>query len=79
MRHWSNARQTVACSKTLLLTLVGETDAWIDAAQSSYNVALSANDLTAAQKTLLFCAVALMRIDPGIAALLRGALGVEVD
>jgi len=79
MRYWSNEGETVESSKAFLLTLVGETDEWINDNQASYNSALSANSLTAAQKTLLFCAVALMRVDPGIALLLKRALAVEVD
>jgi len=78
-RYWSNLREAAAIDKALLYTLVGETDGWIDDNAASYNSALSTNSLTAVQKTLLFCAVALMRVDPGIAALLRRALGVEVN
>ena len=61
---------------------VDATDTWIDDSQGSYNNALpqpARSELTAIQKTLLFCAVALMRVDPGVAALLRRALRVEVD
>jgi len=79
MRYWSNLREATAIDKALLYTLVGETDAWIDDNAASYNSALSTNSLTAVQKTLLFCAVALMRVSPGVAALLKRALGVEVD
>ena len=79
MRYWSNLRETMAESKSSLQVLVAETDAWIDDNQASYNSALSTNNLTTVQKTLLFCTVALMRVDPGIAVLLRRALGVEVD
>jgi len=79
MRYWSQSRTATDINKTLLLTLVGETDAWIDDNAASYNAALSTNNLTATQKTLLFCAVALMRVDPGVAVLLRRALGVEVN
>ena len=78
-RYWSVRLEEIACSKALLLTLIGETDAWIDDNAASYNAALSANNLTAAQKTLLFCAVALMRVDPGLAVLLRRALGVSTE
>jgi hypothetical protein len=79
MRYWSNLRETTDVGKALLLTLVGETDQWIDDNAASYNSALSVNSLTATQKTLLFCAVALLRVDPGLAVLLRRALGVEVN
>jgi len=80
MRYWSNLREAVDASKPELLTTINETDAWIDDNQGSYNSALTYTaNFTAVQKTLIFCAVALMRVDPGIAALLRRALGVEVD
>jgi hypothetical protein len=79
MRYWSNLRETVADSSTLLQTLVNETDGWIDDNQVGYNTALSSNNLTPAQKTLIFCAVALIRVDPGVAALLRRALGVDSE
>ncbi len=79
MRYWSREGDSIAESKAELQTLVNETDGWIDDNQGSYNGALTANSLTAAQKTLLFCAVALMRVDPGVAALLKRALGVEVN
>ncbi len=81
-RYWSNLRETVGVSKTELLAAVAATDTWIDDNAASYNSALPAaaqSGLTAAQKTLLFCAVALMRVDPGIAVLLKRALGVEVN
>jgi hypothetical protein len=79
MRYWSNEREVIAASKPLLQTLVNETDAWIDDNQVSFNGALSANSLTATQKTLMFCAVALLRVEPGVAALLRRALGVSTE
>ena len=83
MSYWSNLREVVALgNKDDLLAAINATDTWINDNQGGYNNALPAaakNNLTASQKTLLFCAVALMRVDPGIAALLRRALGVEVD
>ena len=83
MRYWSNVRETLgAFSKSDLLEAVNDTDAWIDDNQVSYNSALPnpfKTQATEAQKTLLFCATTLMRSNPGIAALLRRALGVEVD
>jgi hypothetical protein len=78
-RHWSNERASYDVSKALLQTLVNETDTWIDDNQSSYNSTLSANTLTAAQKTLLFCCVAAMRISPTVAIALRRLLATEVD
>jgi len=69
-------------NKAALLAAVAATDAWIEANQVSFNAALPnpfRSQASAAQKALLFCAVALMRVDPGLAQLLRRALGVEVD
>jgi hypothetical protein len=66
--------------KTDLRAAVDATDAWIDSNASSYNVALPQpfrNNATAAQKTLLFCFVALMRANLG-GGLLRIIVG-EVD
>jgi len=82
MRYWSRLREVVVVSKPDLAAAVEATDAWIDDNAASYNQALPSAaraNLTASQKTLVFCAVALMRVDPGLAALLRRALGVEVD
>jgi hypothetical protein len=82
MRYWSSLRQIIGMRKSDLLAAINATDTWIDDNAASYNNALpttAKNNLTADQKTLLFCAVALMRVDPGLAVLLRRALGVEVD
>jgi len=81
-RYWSIPRDPVELSKPELLAAVDATDVWIDDNAGSYNSALPAaaqSGLTAAQKTLLFCAVALLRVDPGIAKLLRRALGVSTE
>lgn len=82
MRYWSQLNETFgALSKADLLAAVNATDAWIDDNQSGFNTALptaARTELTADQKTLLFCAVALMRIDPGVAAFLKHMFG-EVD
>lgn len=82
MRYWSNIWEATPYNKAALLDAVAATDAWIEGNQVSYNAALPnpfKSNATAEQKTLLFCAVALMRVDPGLANLLRRALGVEVD
>jgi hypothetical protein len=66
MRWWSNLREPLALAKVELQAAVDATDAWIEANQAAYNNALpvaARNNLTAAQKTLLFCAVALARVD----------------
>ena len=81
-RYWSRLREPLVLSKSDLLAAVDAADAWIDDNAVSYNNALPAaakDNLSATQKTLLFCAVALMRVDPGLAVLLRRALGVEVN
>ena len=78
MRHVSNLRELVAVSKPELLAAVEATDSWIEDNQGAYNSALpvaARTGLTAEQKTLLFCAVALMRVD---VRFLRQILG-EVD
>jgi hypothetical protein len=51
-------------TKTDLRQAVDATDAWIDANQAAFNTALPAafrNNATLAQKTLLFCYVAMRR------------------
>lgn len=82
MRYWSNIREILgAFSKNDLLDAVVATDEWIDDNQTGFNTALPEpfkTEATQVQKTLLFCAVALMRVDPGVAALLRRVFG-EVE
>lgn len=79
MRWWSNLWETLgALSKQDLRDAVNATDTWIDDNQVAYNAALpvaARTALTLAQKTLLFCAVALARVDVPI---LRRVFG-EVD
>ena len=78
MRWWSNVREPVGISKDELLAAVNATDIWIDSNQASYNTALpvaARDNLTQAQKTLLFCCVALTRVS---IAFLRRVVG-EVD
>jgi len=82
MRYWSNIWEATPYNKAALLAAIGAMDDWIEANQAAINAALPNPFRSAAapeQKTLLFCAVALMRVDPGLAQLLRRALGVEVD
>ena len=78
MRLWSQERAAVAIAKADLLAAVNATDTWIDDNQAGYNSALpeaARNGLTTAQKTLIFCAVALARVS---ISLLRRVFG-EVD
>lgn len=82
MRYWSNLRETCVLNKADLQAAVASTDTWIDDNVGSYNTSLPAaaqSGLSATQKVLLFCAVALMRVSPGVAALLRRALGVNTE
>lgn len=79
MRYWSQAREVIAVlTKSDLRAAINATDTWIDDNAASFNSALpttARNNLTSAQKTLLFCVVACMRVN---AALARRILG-EVD
>lgn len=78
MRFWSGLRESLALSKAELLAAVNATDTWIDDNQVSYNTALpqvARDNLTQAQKTVLFCVVALARVS---IAFLRRIVG-EVD
>jgi len=80
MRYWSNQRDTVGGSKAELLTTINETDAWIDIAQSNYAGSLTYRaNYSAVQLTLIFCAVAVMRVAPGVELLLRRMLGVNTE
>ena len=78
MRYWSALRENHELSKAQLLAAVIATDTWIDDNQVSFNQALPSaaqSGLTLAQKTLLFCAVALARVSIPV---LRRLFG-EVD
>lgn len=78
MRYWSQLREAVALDKDELAAAVAATDTWIDENAASYNTALpvaARTALTATQKTVLFCVVALARVS--IVALKR--LVGEVD
>ena len=78
MRYWSRLREPMALSKSDLQAAIDATDTWIDDNQVSFNNALPAaakTNLTAAQKTVLFCVVAARRVDVGFAKKLLG----EVD
>lgn len=63
--------------KSDLKDAVDATDDWIDANQSSFNTALPSaaqTNLTLAQKTLMFCVVAVMRVDPEFVRRLLGVI-----
>jgi hypothetical protein len=77
-RWWSNVREPFALTKADLQAAIAATDTWIDSNQASFNSALpvaARNNMTLAQKTLLFCAVALMRQGLGYLKFIFG----EVD
>ena len=79
MRWWSEEREPLgAFSKSQFRDAIDATDTWIENNQASYNAALPLpfrTEATLAQKTLLFCAVALARVS---IAFLRRCFG-EVD
>lgn len=78
MRYWSASRSVIDLSKADLQTAINATDTWIDNNAAAYNSALPAaaqSGLTAMQKALLFCAIAMARVS---IATLRRLLG-EVD
>ncbi|HEY4690302.1 MAG TPA: hypothetical protein VIK33_13385 [Anaerolineae bacterium] len=77
-RWWSAFRERLDLNETNLNAAIAATDTWINDNAAAYNAALpvaARTSLTAAQKTLLFVAVALMRHD---LALLRRIFS-EVD
>ena len=82
MRYWSQVFEAVSSlTKADLQAAVNATDGWINDNQGAYNNALPAaakNNLTASQKTLLFCAVGLMRVNPDVGTFLKRIFG-EVD
>jgi len=78
MRYASSLFQELALSKAELVAAVNATDTWINDNQSSYNNALpttAQSGLSTAQKTLMFCIVAAMRVSVAFARRLVG----EVD
>ena len=63
--------------KAALRAAVDATDDWIDANAASFNAALpvtARDNLTAAQKTLLFCAMAAFRVSQAFAQRLLGGM-----
>lgn len=79
MRYWSKLSELIAAlTKLDLREAVDTTDTWIEDNQVSFNNALpvaARTNLTASQKTLLFCVVAARRVSIGFARKLLG----EVD
>lgn len=65
MKYWSAVWELTEVSVQDLQAAVNAADAWIDSNQVSYNQALplaARDNLTQAQKTLVFCAVAMGRV-----------------
>ena len=65
MSYWSNLWEVTSFSAQDLKSAVDATDQWIDDNQVSFNQALPSaaqTGFTQAQKTLLFCSVALARV-----------------
>jgi hypothetical protein len=78
MRWWSNLWELTDLSKSDLQAAINATDTWIENNQGGFNSALPSaaqSGLTTAQKTLMFCAVALARVDETLLRLVFG----EVD
>lgn len=65
-RYWSTLNELLpVLTKPDLKAAVDATDSWIDSNSTSFNNALptaAKNNMTLAQKTLMFCAVALYRV-----------------
>lgn len=64
-------------SKQDVRDAVDTTDDWIEANQASFNSVLPAvvqSSLSATDKTLLFCAIAAMRVSPNFARRLLGVI-----
>jgi hypothetical protein len=78
MRSASKDREELGLTKNDMTAAIAATDAWIEANQAAFNLALpvaSRTSLTAVQKTTLFCAVAAYRVNESFIVRLFG----EVD
>ncbi len=78
MRFWSSLNEsTGGLVKQDIRDAVAATDDWIDTNEAAFNLALPINfrtTATLAQKTMLFCAVAAMRVSAAFASRLFGDL-----
>ena len=78
MRHWSSLFDVISdLSKSELKSAIDATDLWIEDNQASFNTALPVlprNNLTMAQKTLIFCVVAAFRVSKQFAIRLIGGI-----
>lgn len=76
-RYASNEGLQIDINNVVLRTAIDSTDQWIEDNQAAFNTALPAaaqSGLTTAQKTLVFCAIAAMRVDPSFARKLLGEI-----
>lgn len=77
MRYLSDLRDETDLTKAELVAAVNAVDSWIDSNQGSFNSSLPTafrTGASAAQKTLLFCVIAAMRVSPNFARRLLGDL-----
>lgn len=78
MRYWSRFREpTTGITKHDLKEAIDATDSWINSNAASFDNALPAaikTNLTAEQKTLLFCSVAAFRVSKDFAVRLLGGV-----
>jgi hypothetical protein len=81
MRYWSelldDSGAPAVLVKAAIRDAVNETDNWIDTNEGSFNTALPTpfkNNATQEQKTILFCAIAAMRVSPEFARKLFGGI-----
>ena len=77
MRYLSMGRESLGLSKSDLQAAIDATDVWVEDNQASFNNTLPAiakTNLTANQKTLIFCAVAARRVGVEFSRKLFGEL-----
>ena len=73
--HWSQLSEVTGFSASDLKAAIDATDIWIDGNEVSFNSSLPnpfKTNATQAQKTLLFCVTAAMRVSPAFARKLIG-------
>lgn len=76
-RYASREGVQVDINNVVLRAAIDNTDQWIEDNQASFNAALPAgaqSGLNTAQKTLMFCAIAAMRVDPSFARKIIGEI-----
>lgn len=76
-RYASSEGLQIDINNVVLRSAIDDTDQWIEDNQAAFNAALPAaaqSGLSAAQKTITFCAIAAMRVDPSFARKLFGEI-----